>query len=77
MGRIYKPKHKLCTDRTKLREAFKYRVDTKCSIRAAAERFGVKVMTLQVREDKVTSVFFTIIAYCTYIKAFFIIWPIA
>ena len=48
MPRKYVPKGVLQTDRTALEEAFKHRVDTGCSIRAACEAYGVKVMTLQV-----------------------------
>ena len=48
MPRYYKPKHIKQTDRTNLEKAFKYRVDTKCSIRTACAKYDVKAMTLQV-----------------------------
>ena len=42
------PKGQRQTERTALKEAFQYRVETGCSIREACKKFGVKVMTLQV-----------------------------
>lgn len=48
MPHIYIPKNLKQTDHTALKEAFEYRVATKWSLRAACQRFGVKVITLQV-----------------------------
>ncbi|XP_064111430.1 uncharacterized protein LOC135218917 [Macrobrachium nipponense] len=47
MPRTFVPKGERQTDRTALKEAFQYRVETGCSIREACKKFGVKVMTLQ------------------------------
>ncbi|KAF2354482.1 hypothetical protein FHG87_014762 [Trinorchestia longiramus] len=48
MPRKFVSQGKLTVDRTALEEAFKHRVETGCSIRAACKQFDVKVMTLQV-----------------------------
>ena len=48
MGRHYQKKGVLNMDRTGLDAAFKHRVSTNCSLRKAANMFGVKATTLQV-----------------------------
>ncbi|MPC74497.1 hypothetical protein E2C01_068857 [Portunus trituberculatus] len=47
MLRMFVPKEERQTDRTALKEAFQYRVETGCSIKEACKKFEVKVMTLQ------------------------------
>ena len=48
MGRHYQKKGVLTMDRTGLEAAFKHRISTNCSLRKAANMFGVKATTLQV-----------------------------
>ncbi|XP_068227605.1 uncharacterized protein [Palaemon carinicauda] len=47
MPRKFVSQGKLTVDRKPLEEAFKHRVETGCSLRAACKQFNVKVMTLQ------------------------------
>ena len=48
MPRNYVPKSEKQLDRTNLEAAFKYRVETGCSVKVAADHFGVKKTTLMV-----------------------------
>ena len=48
MPRTYISKGVLQMDRTGLKKAFYYRVETGCSLKEAAEKYDVKIMTLQV-----------------------------
>ena len=48
MPRTYVAKGLIQLDRTNLEKAFYYRIETGCSIREAASKFDVKIMTLQV-----------------------------
>ena len=48
MPRNYQKKGVLNLDRADLEKAFNHRVETGCSIRAAAIQFGVKTTTLMV-----------------------------
>ena len=48
MPRHYVRKSEKQLDRTNLEAAFKHRVATNCSVKAAADEFGVKKTTLMV-----------------------------
>ena len=48
MPRTYKKQNILSFDREAVEKAFNYRIETGCSLRLAAAKFGVKPSTLQV-----------------------------
>ena len=48
MPRTYIAKGLIQLDRTNLEKAFYYRLENGCSVREAATKFNVKIMTLQV-----------------------------
>ena len=67
MPRRYVSKGIRQMDRTNLEAAFKYRVESGCSMKAAAEKYGVKKTTLVV---SLQIIYFILLSVCLFLTVF-------